>query len=219
MVETVEILNQVPQCPVPFLQAAAPQPVVQAPNLEPGTSHLATPVQSQPSMEPVHGDTSVGTMPVSQPMNTTGIAVEGTTSQNVPMESGMPSVQANMMGVLQISSHQANSLNNNFGAFSYASQQNHQHIPHPPITQNAQSCQGNQVLSAPATLPVTQLPSGGAPQGGSVNVVDDDDFADFQAAPPPLVSPHISADRLESSFRVLLDFEACLIDETENLKD
>ncbi|XP_052801011.1 synergin gamma-like isoform X2 [Mya arenaria] len=194
MVETVEMLFQVPQCPVPFLQAGGPQPSGPTPS-EPGTSNVA---------QHAHV-TSVSSQ--SAPMLGTGSVAQPAPPQSGPLFQGTSGMLAMPgfvnTGVLAHSAGMPMSTPNN--SQPVMSQETSTLVAGPQMHHTqvglTTSFHGNQ-SSAPATLTVTQLPTGGVTPGGSSNVVDDDDFADFQAAPPTLqtqTTPQKPPERLGAS--------------------
>ncbi|KAH3890920.1 hypothetical protein DPMN_015010, partial [Dreissena polymorpha] len=166
LVETVEVLNHIPQCPVPVLHPSGSQ-FTAATQSVPETSDVCQP-GPQGTIAPQSGS-SVGT---SQINHVTGYGNNPSLIGSGSFYSSVPGLDTSLSSsvVFQLPAQPFAGLSTGIPSGFHS----------------------NMSGSSPATLSVTQLPSGGVNQKVSslVNndVDDDDDFADFQAAVPTVTS-------------------------------
>lgn len=190
-VESVEILKQVPQCPVPFFAPpSAPTSDSVAPTSGPAIIQQTTGSQTSGSQHsgiynaPPHSMGAPMAASQQQPTGSDNVTnmVPSSTGQTV----GAPApqvgfsqfsnpVQPGAIPGLQPPAPPGSATGSAPNTSTFPGQDSN-HVPSAVL--NPQS-------SVPAMLPVTQLPSGGVSHPVSSHAMDDDDdFADFQAAAP-----------------------------------
>lgn len=191
-VTSVDILNRCPNPPVPILQQQGPPTnVPQGPQVGPHGVPQG----------PLAGPQGVPQGPPAGPHGVPqGLQMA---EQGQPVPQGMPVA---MQGAPQGSQIVQQGPLPQGPQVTQQGTPNVLHIPQPgpvPVAQGIhmqgpqllQQSNISHVVSAPATLHVTQLPSAGVPQavlGLTAMTTEEDDFADFQAAPPTAIPamPH-----------------------------
>lgn len=190
MVESADILKQVPQCPVPFLAPPAapssgPAVIQQSPGSD-VTQQAGS--QSVPSQTTPYVSAGSQSLPYSSPVSAVGPGSQAVTAQSGIMASSQQ-IESQPQSIGHPGVHSSppsgvstRDMKENQQGITVLSTANvsHSHIG------NARSFSSpSQGSSGPALLPVTQLPSAQVSPAGTSHIVeDDDDFADFQAAAP-----------------------------------
>ncbi|KAL4224149.1 hypothetical protein ACF0H5_017602 [Mactra antiquata] len=208
-VETLDILCRCPKAPVPFLAPAGstvpPQSPIQmiptSPTLSTGETSPNIVTGVSPPQMPGYSTAQIPVQTIGQPNFAPGVS-------QVPLHTGIN------QGVQQVGPvpmtlgpvpHPMQSVApGNFPLGANSTQNAIPNVSH--MTGNQANMMTSPMTSAPATLPVTQLPPAGLTAGNAANTAntvnddDDDDFADFQTAS---MSPPKQATSVQQSISVV----------------